>query len=268
MAYCTKCGSELIEGDRFCRTCGALIDGQIEPSEQASVSKCDTGAVDRYSQPTMTRFDKCPACGEPLTLDTKVCPACDYPIAKLMASGVVCEFVTKLGEIEAQASGGPATYKAVVEEIGRAEIPQTANGALAFLFVAEGRVSTSIRDYGQGLEARKAVRQAWTAKARQVYDIAKLSFSEEAEFAQIESTYQRVNAAAGVKGAIDGFATANESLLSKGCVGRIVWLFIAMMLLGLVLNIFSAVRSHLSLILIVAVVLFAGYYFKKNSNSK
>lgn len=257
MAFCASCGEELIEGDSFCRSCGAAIGPLVEEAEVPRDSGCE--------EPGMPK--KCPACGEYLFSGERVCPACGYEIAKLAASRAIDEFVKRLNEAEARASNGSASYKAVVGQIDRASIPHTVDGALSFLSVAEGRVCGSARDYGQGLEARKAVLQAWSAKARQVYDVAKLSFSADPEFSEIERSYRKISSSAGLKGTMDGLATVNESLLSKGCLGKIIWFFIVMTLLAVLIGIVGSVKSKTwpyCLVLVVIAVLW--YRHKKNGD--
>lgn len=270
MAFCTECGEELIEGDSFCRECGAPIATEHEQpdSDDVEIQPDDDSDKAGDSRAKTSTPDKCPACGEPLMPGDKVCPACDYQIAKLEATSAMNEFIKGLCEVEACASSGSTSYNAVVEEIGRAAIPHTVEGVLAFLVIVKGRVGTSIRDYGQGLEARKAVLQAWLSKTRSVYDLARLSFSEEPEFHEIEQTYQKINAVAGVKGAIDGVVTVNNSLLNKGCLGKVIWFFIVIILLGLMLNVLNTARSNYLIVLLVVAVIGSVIYLRvKKSNS-
>lgn len=257
MAFCASCGEELVEGDSFCRSCGTAIVAMPEETETSGQ------AVDPEDSETP---EKCPACGEYLLSGDKVCPTCGYQITKQAASKAIGEFMKRLNEAEARASNGSTSYKAVVEQIDRASIPHTVDGALAFMSVAEGRVCASVRDYGQGLEARKAVLQAWSVKVRQVYDVAKLSFSADPEFGEIERSYKKISSSVGLKGAVDGLAAANESLLSKGCLGKVVWFFIAMTLLSMVLGIVGSVGSNASFYFLVLAIVAVLWYCHKKSD--
>lgn len=265
MGFCTKCGGELFEGDRFCRSCGAPIAEAPEPSytyrEVDEESYADRAAGATY-------FDKCPACGEPLEPGDKVCPACDYEISALIASNSVNTFINNLSAVEARAADGDVSYVAVVKEIDAAPIPHSAKSALAFLSVAEGRVSESIRDYGQGPEAKKAVLQAWATKSRHVYDFAKLSLSDEPEFEAIERTYKKIDAVSGAKGALQGVAAVNKSLLHGGCLGQCLWFFLVMMILGVICQVLNAVFSNgtLSLGTVIVIVVAVVLYRQKKSS--
>lgn len=80
MAFCTKCGNELIDDDRFCRECGAPVF--VEPGACEAESENGDGSHDGHAS-EVAYIDKCPACGEPLGPEDKVCPACDYEVAKI-----------------------------------------------------------------------------------------------------------------------------------------------------------------------------------------
>ena len=63
MAFCINCGSELIEGAKFCQKCG-------HPTKLAS-----TGYTQRQ-QEFAGKLYKCPSCGEIMNSFEINCPAC------------------------------------------------------------------------------------------------------------------------------------------------------------------------------------------------
>ncbi len=265
MAFCIKCGNELVDGDRFCRRCGTLIN---DSSEQSHSYDEASGNPRDYQAAKSVRLDKCPACGEPLRSSDKVCPACDYQIAELIVSSAVNEFVQNLSEMEARAIDGRASYIAVVKEIDGASIPHTIAGARAFLSLAEGRVCTSIRDYGQGREAKRAVLEAWTTKSQQVYEVAKLSLFQDPEFESVERIYQKINAVASAKNALNNVASVSNTLRNSGCLGRWVWFVLVMALLSVAISLLRTVTSNfIEILLIVAVVVVGLLIFQKKKDS-
>lgn len=76
MAFCQKCGSSLVEGAKFCPSCGT-------PTGTSGAVKVTVGEV-----------RKCPQCGQVLgALDAK-CPSCGHEITGVKAVNSVREFFT------------------------------------------------------------------------------------------------------------------------------------------------------------------------------
>lgn len=73
MIYCKKCGNEILDGDLFCRKCGAPYEEDADDAEP-------TQSIQSKKRP---RRDKCPACGEPISPLDKVCPLCGYDLSEL-----------------------------------------------------------------------------------------------------------------------------------------------------------------------------------------
>lgn len=74
MAICSKCGSQLPDGAKFCLNCGAQSSGSPENSQsyQAGNSKRETVFEGE--------IHKCPSCGEVLGAFVTTCPSCGYEI--------------------------------------------------------------------------------------------------------------------------------------------------------------------------------------------
>lgn len=60
MQYCIHCGGELVDGARFCSSCGAPVGGGSSKSENSTV--------------------KCPQCGERIDAFVAKCPACGHEL--------------------------------------------------------------------------------------------------------------------------------------------------------------------------------------------
>lgn len=268
MAFCSSCGEELIDGDLFCRSCGAPI-GKTEqmPENQRSTSACDYETEEECLSEVLMRV-KCPACGEPLEPDTEFCPACDYPIASSSASEAVNEFMQDLARVEAEASAGEASYSRVVREIDAFAIPRTANGVLAFLIVAKGRLTTSVRDYGQGAAAKDAVSQAWISKAQYAYDVANLLFPKAVEIGDIEAAYKVIRSIAGRNSIIKGAGSAAKVVKNGGCLTKIVTFYLAIIALGLVLSLMGTILRYgwISWVLLGLAIALVLYYLKNKAD--
>lgn len=274
MAFCSSCGEELIEGDLFCRSCGAPIEQTKQTVENQQPTGAHSSVAYEYQAQVEDPLEaltptKCPACGEPLGSGVEFCPACNYPIASVSSSDAVNDFMQLLSLVEADASDGTVSYTRVVREIDAFAIPRTANGVLAFLVVAKGRLSSSVRDYGQGPAAKDAISQAWAAKAQHAYDVACLLFPSAAEFGDIDALYKDVRAIASRNDAVRGVASAVGSVKNSGCLAKLIVFNLALIVLPLVLDLVAVLFKHVWLgraALLLAVV--GAVYYYKNKTSK
>lgn len=82
MAFCSKCGSELQPGAKFCASCGnQIIDA---PNESTRVQKFSG------------QIKKCPNCGSVLPSGVLKCPECGYEIRDSQASYAAMDFFSKI----------------------------------------------------------------------------------------------------------------------------------------------------------------------------
>lgn len=262
MAFCPKCGEKLIPGDAFCRSCGNPIS---QSTDYSSGSNGRSQTVDDEYYPGSDTPEKCPECGEPLEPGTLVCPACDYPIVRATASKVVNAFIQELSQIETAADEGTVSYARVVREIDAFPIPRTAPGVLAFLSLAQGRISTSLRDYGQGPEAKEAVLRAWVAKAQHAYDSAKLMFGDSPEFAEIEAEYQGIRSASARKKATVKAESSVNRFKNAGCLTKVLYFYIAIFALAVVLAVLQRIASNTGALLVVALAAIVAFFIYRNS---
>lgn len=71
--YCSKCGSEVAEGGRFCKACGASLVGERRPSAGGSGSGDEVAAGN-------AKAAVCPQCGATVTPGRHFCGHCGAPL--------------------------------------------------------------------------------------------------------------------------------------------------------------------------------------------
>lgn len=89
MAFCINCGKELVEGAKFCATCGKSVNHSNSASERKTTYE---GEV-----------HKCPQCGEVLESFAVVCATCGYELRGVLTSDSVREFATKIDSAQTDA---------------------------------------------------------------------------------------------------------------------------------------------------------------------
>ena len=76
MAFCEKCGSKLIEGEKFCSGCGTAV-APASPIAAAAPSE---------SVQTSASGNPCKKCGKMLADDWLVCPYCKTDVGPKLCS--------------------------------------------------------------------------------------------------------------------------------------------------------------------------------------
>lgn len=145
--------------------------------------------------------------------------------------------------------------------LSRALLPESS----LFLSLAQGRINTSLRDYGQGPEAKKAVLRAWVAKAQHAYDSAKLMFSDSPEFAEIEAEYQGIRSASTRKQAALKAESSVSRFKNAGCLAKYLYFNIAIIVLAVVLAVFQRIASNTGALLVVALAAIVAFFIYRNS---
>ena len=87
MAFCTNCGHQLKDGNKFCTFCGAKTN--VSDDKKTTRETVFEG-----------NLHKCPACGEILKSFTTKCPTCGHEFRDINATSSVKELSIKLAEIE------------------------------------------------------------------------------------------------------------------------------------------------------------------------
>ena len=193
MAYCRNCGTQLIDGAKFCQKCGY------------PVSDGNTKKTQRQHEFTGKLY-KCPNCGEVLKSFELNCPACGYELRGAKATSAVKEFALKLEAIESRREyekpRGLFAVAAAQQRVSKTDeqkisliksfpVPNTKEDMLEFMILAIS--SMNMRTYDSAntdiSKSEKEVNAAWFSKVQQVYEKAKMSYSADSVFAEIQVLY-------------------------------------------------------------------------------
>lgn len=197
MAFCSSCGQKLKEGAKFCTSCGTPVEGSNNRREQIFEGN----------------IHKCPNCGETIGAFCARCPSCGHEFRNAQASSAAKEFERKLQEIESQRASysnaaaaqkkgllGMHTYD--MEALGVTlspidaqkislirsfPVPNTKEDILEFMTMATANAIDSAGAPTTQTEIK--INKAWEAKAKQIYQKARISFGAEPEFVEIQEMY-------------------------------------------------------------------------------
>lgn len=172
MAFCTDCGHELIQGDKFCGQCGKLVEGD----------NAEEGRKQFYDG----ELHKCPGCGEVLGAFATKC-SCGYELRGIKTSNVAADLETKLQAIEFKR--GIIDDKSIKErKIGIIEncfIPNTKEDIFEFMILAASHI-----DMRDKRAKRDKLMLAWKKKFEQAYYKAKISFGDSEDFQKVHRIYK------------------------------------------------------------------------------
>lgn len=197
MAYCINCGSKIVDGAKFCQKCGTPVAGN--PYEEG-------GGQTQRQQEFEGKIYKCPNCGEILKSFSRNCPTCGFELRGVKSTGAVREFALKMEAIELKRvnerkglfgwlqktdniSGIDEQKISLIQSFS---VPNTKEDMLEFMILATSNVNYNVYrvDYtSKRIAKEKAVNDAWVTKIKQVYEKAKVSYGNEADFQQIETIY-------------------------------------------------------------------------------
>ena len=173
MAYCTKCGAKLVEGNAFCGNCGSPVGEQIKRKEKTTVAYC-------------------PACGEVVGKNETKCPACGFEIRDA-SEGSIALLSEKLDKIEAmrprinkddEEDEISATDKRKINLIQTWPIPNTKEDLYEFMSMASGNATSSRGFFTSATDT--ALMSAWLSKFEQSYAKAERLFGADEDFELIK----------------------------------------------------------------------------------
>lgn len=173
MAYCTKCGAKLVEGNAFCGNCGSPVGEQIKRKEKTTVAYC-------------------PACGEIVGKNETKCPACGFEIRDA-SEGSIALLSEKLDKIEAMRPRKnkddgedeiSATDKRKINLIQTWPIPNTKEDLYEFMSMASGNATSSRGSFTSATDT--ALMSAWLSKFEQSYAKAERLFGADDDFELIK----------------------------------------------------------------------------------
>ncbi|MBQ8813280.1 MAG: zinc-ribbon domain-containing protein [Lachnospiraceae bacterium] len=157
-----NCGKELLDGAKFCASCGVAVDVPYKNEKEQRKTVYDGD------------LHKCPKCGEQLNAFVTICPACNYELRGTQVTSCVHELSLKLEKTE--------TDEQKIELISNFYIPNTKEDIYEFFILAYSNITAG----GYGIEA-------WSVKLEQAYLKAKLAFGNSEEFKYIEELYEKTN---------------------------------------------------------------------------
>jgi len=172
MAFCSKCGNQLADNQKFCVKCGAPTGVQ----SSAPVKSNKDGEV-----------IKCPSCGAAVGALDAVCPECGHEFRNRSAGKTVNDF------FQQYSNAAPSEKANIVRAF---PVPNTKEDILTFLTMGIGNTKgltmaerNSYMSNSGGsifgsiqvnpeLQIREQEISAWRAKVRQVLDMGKILFKD------------------------------------------------------------------------------------------
>ena len=195
MAYCSNCGSQLVNGAKFCQKCGVAV-GNKNTEENVR------------QQEFSGRIFKCPNCGEVLNSFVRNCPTCGLEFRATRATSSVREFALKLEAIEAGRTyrrkdkrglffgdSISETDEQKINLIRHYTIPNSTEDILEFMILASSNMDYSAMaeevSSAKGYQTRRAYAEAWLVKIKQAYSKAQNSVGDNNDFIRIKSIYEQ-----------------------------------------------------------------------------
>lgn len=210
MAYCTNCGTKLVDGDVFCGNCGKRIEAAAAPCEPVSPQAPATPqapvppqATEKPAIPTeesappvkerksKSKIERCPACGEIVDKNAVICPSCGYGIRDV-ADGSIALLSQKLDLIESKRPQKrkkdendtiSATDERKISLIRSWPIPNSKDDLIEFAAMASGNCIAPPKLGIDRIAAEDALAEAWHSKFDQAYAKAEHLFGDSDEFA-------------------------------------------------------------------------------------
>lgn len=194
MAYCSNCGTKLVDGDVFCGNCGKRIETVATPCEpvfsQAPTEESEPPAKEKKPKSAITR---CPACGEIVDKDAVICPSCGYGIRDV-ADGSIALLSQKLDLIESKRPQKrkrdeegtiSATDERKISLIRSWPIPNSKDDLIEFAAMASGNCIAPPK-VNEKRTAEDALAEAWRSKFDQAYAKAERLFGNSEDFALLK----------------------------------------------------------------------------------
>lgn len=190
MAYCSNCGTKLVDGDVFCGNCGKRIDAVAAPCEpvlsQTPAEESESPTKEKKPKSAITR---CPACGEIVDKNAVICPSCGYGIRDV-ADGSIALLSQKLDLIESKRPQKrkrdeegtiSATDERKISLIRSWPIPNSKDDLIEFAAMASGNCIAPPK-VNEKRTAEDALAEAWRSKFDQAYAKAERLFGNSEDF--------------------------------------------------------------------------------------
>lgn len=196
MAYCTNCGTKLVDGDVFCGNCGKRIEAATAPFEPVFPQATEKPAIptEESTPPVKERkskskIERCPACGEIVDKNAIICPSCGYAIRDV-ADGSIALLSQKLDLIESKRPQKrnkdrtgtiSATDERKISLIRSWPIPNNKDDLIEFAAMASGNCIAP-PELNEERTAEDALAEAWRSKFDQAYAKAEHLFGNSDDF--------------------------------------------------------------------------------------
>ena len=203
MAFCSKCGKELVEGAQFCSGCGAPVNGASENDGTKRVQKFEG------------EIRKCPNCGAVLESFQAVCPSCGFELrGDVKVASSVQKLMEKIAEIEnlreevapVESSftstkiqlSASKTDLSIANVIKVFPVPNTIEEILEFVMLASSNIDSSMlvnrlarqfKGAPSEVAGQNAISEAWLSKMNQMYKKASMSFASSPKFQEVKMIY-------------------------------------------------------------------------------
>lgn len=197
MRNCVNCGALVDEDARFCEKCGTAIT--VQGSESGTVKMQAEGTGRRQSFEGEVR--KCPNCGDPIDAFEFVCDKCGYNFSTNRMSTSQEKLAAQLQSIDARMPKGKNKENEIENLKGQKAtvintfpVANSIEEIVSFMMYAAGNIDMSCvstsHDNNNYSKGDHQIADAWIGKMDQMYQMAKMSFSNSPKFQQVETIYQ------------------------------------------------------------------------------
>lgn len=212
-SFCVNCGSKIIQGAKFCQSCGTQIESNVVPPIQQAPPIHDYSNGAQRQQEFAGKVLKCPNCGGIISQTTAICPECGMRITGQAAVSSVENFNKQLMYIEN--SRKKAGFRTIfnsnaVDHVDQKKlslirsfpIPNTVDDILEFMMLAVVNIDVGLskktmidkllgdqKQSESSLTISKTISDAWISKMQQTYQKAELSFPNDPAFLNIKQIY-------------------------------------------------------------------------------
>lgn len=169
MAFCSSCGTKVIDGAKFCQKCGV-------PTNSAS-SNHESQRQQEYGGKVI----KCPNCGEELKSFWTLCPVCGYELRGAHATSSVKEFDIRFNQTK--------TIGQKIDLIKTFAVPNTKEDTLEFLILAVSNIVPEAYSSANEYSVARSLSDAWISKYEQVAQKAKIMLNGLSDFTEIQKEY-------------------------------------------------------------------------------
>ncbi len=200
MGFCKQCGSELPEDARFCEKCGTPVSAKT--GNQSVKMQAESG---ERKQTYEGEIRKCPNCGDPIDAFEFICDKCGFNFSTSRMSTSQERLAAQLASIDAKMQAETKKNKKNDSEtaikykeqkatcINTFAVANSVEEIVSFMMYASGNIdmtcvatSNENNNYDKG---DHMIADAWIGKMEQMYQMAKVSFSDSPMFSQIEHIY-------------------------------------------------------------------------------